>query len=693
MRDPMLGETQPMPTIKQKKPGKRTSLLGETLPLPSTKKRLAGETSLFGETLPLAAIKKKRKLTKKELAIRIGILCMLLFMMTYGIIFGVLQYQHVKVGVQHLHNAETLLTALEKNPFNTQTIQKAQLEFGAASQAFQQINVNFLPGVSLIGSAQRLLPIAREGAQAGVLACQTLNLLAPILKDPMNAKGPKLTQADLTTTSQNVKQIQILLNLIVNQINQLQPSDLQIDPSLEKVVGTLRKDGPTLLDAVNQVQSFLTAAPALLGVSGPANYLLEIMDSTELRPGGGFIGNYGTLTLSSGHVSKIFMTDIDLLDKPFFNAGERIPYPPQYSWFYNVESPASWWLENSNLDASFPIDAQDSEQNYTKEATWQKNAVPLQGTIAITPWFMEGLLKITGPINMQPAYPDVVTSQNLISEIHLHQLGTDHGGNVPSTDGHSSQRKRFTSYLADDLIARVHQMMSSPTALSEVIKQATSSFKSGDIQIYFNPPAAESILQHYQLSGAVLSPPGDGIYVVDANIAANKANLLIKYTLNDQVTIDTSGNAVHHATLTYAWVLPGSPYGKLTYQEYAQVYVPSGSTLQSQSGWQPRGQSQIYNRDVWQGFFDKLTAGQTQVITLTWTTPKAAQFDGQVWHYRELIQKQPGDTWTDTVQVTLPKCAAIKSTSGGLVAKAGQSPSFSGSLIENKNLEVDYTCK
>lgn len=687
---------------------------GETPSLVSTEeqKQLTKEDVSDNETLPLAVTKKKKRLTRKGIILRISILCALLLMISGGAIVGLLEYQQYRndlsqaqAGIQHLRDAEASLSRLSKNPFDTKSIAQAQQEFSSALSLFQQVgaSLNALPGIStsvpLVGSkvtaAQHLLPLATEVSQMGVVACKTLNLLLPELRNPMGTTGPRLTQADLTTAGQNLQQIQVTLNLLTSQIDHLQPADLQLEPSLAKYVGIFRKDGPALQDALNQAQTFLTVAPELLGVSAPANYLLEIMDSTELRPGGGFIGNYGTVTLTNARVTNIFMTDIDLIDKPFEMAGKTIPYPPTYSWF--DLAPESWSFRDSNLDADFPTDARNGEQTYALEAPYELQGGPaksLQGVIAITPWFMEGLLKITGPINMQPDYNETVTAQNLVDRIHAHQLGANHGSElIPSSDGHSSQRKRFTSLLAEHLIARVRQLTNSPSAMSSLFKLVINSLHAKDIQIYLNASSAESILQHYQLASTIQAPVGDSLFVVDANIAADKANDFIKYTMHDQVTIDTSGNAIHHTTLSYAWTLQGQHqnYGSPVYRDYVRIYVPPDSALQSQNGWQSQGTGQAFGRAVWSGYFT-LQSGQTQVITLNWTVPNAAKFDARGWHYQDLIQKQAGDTWTLNLQVTPPSCAVNNRASGGLVARSGQPAQFTGSLSEDKDFAIDYTC-
>lgn len=178
--------------------------------------------------------------------------------------------------------------------------------------------------------------------------------------------------------------------------------------------------------------------------------------------------------------------------------------------------------------------------------------------------------------------------------------------------------------------------------------------------------------------------------VVDANISANKANSFIITTLNDQVTIDATGNAVHHTTLRYAWTLPGPIYGSSLYRDYLRVYAPPDSILRAQNGWQPRGTGKTFGNEVWAGFFT-LTYGQTRTITLTWIVPHAAVKDAGDWHYQYLLQKQAGTQWKAQVQVQLPPCATVPHASGGLIAH-GRQAALSQVLSADINTEVDYKC-
>src|SRR5262249_36995151 len=113
----------------------------------------------------------------------------------------------------------------------------------------------------------------------------------------------------------------------------------------------------------------------LLGIRTPANYLIEVLDSSELRPGGGYIGNYGIATFSGGRLTAARITDTNLLDRPYNITGKAILFPSAYKWF---DLASNWSFRDSNLDADFPTAARYAEQNYRLEG----GKIPVQGVIA-----------------------------------------------------------------------------------------------------------------------------------------------------------------------------------------------------------------------------------------------------------------------------------------------------------------------
>jgi hypothetical protein len=597
---------------------------------------------------------------------------------------------------QHLRNAESLLLGLSKNPFNASSVEQAQQQFGGAAADFTQLEASLqaLPGIataipvygSRLNAAQHLVPLALDMSQAGITGCAILQTLISAFHNPLKSSSGGLTQTDLNGIDRDYQQVEQLVNQAIGQANQLTPADVSFEPHLATLFATFQNNISLIQNWMASISNFLRVAPAILGIGAPVNYMIEVLDSTELRPGGGFIGNYGFATVSNGRLTATHITDVDLLDKPFMFAGRTIPYPSQYVWFSHFLARGSWSFRDSNIEADFPTSARYGETNYKLEG----GNVPVQGVIAITPWLIQHILQITGTV-IVPGYNETVSAQNLIAEIHFHQLGQAGQGLdwIPAPGGHSSLRKQFTELLAEQVFARIHQLSSSD--LSKLLQLIVTSIHTKDIQVYLNASAAENLLHLAHLDASIEAPQGDSFFVVDANLSGSKANSFITTSMQDTVTIDAQGNALHHMTLHYAWLIPGNDYGNPVYTDYIHIYVPPGSTLYSVDGWTPQGTSQSFGREVWAGYF-RFSFGQAQTISLTWMVHNAVQKSGNTCHYQELIQKQAGDQWTANQLISLPSSAVISSTTGHLVTRGKAQAMLNQPITEDTNVGVNYTC-
>ncbi len=656
------------------------------------------------QTVPLKGWRKVRK--PKKRSILIGGLLLLFLSGSISTVAGFQAYHTyhtdlllAQTEMQHLRTAMTLLKSLQTQSFTSQTIERAQQEFVGALSDGQAIEADLANYSSIAGfvpvygtrleAAIHLSALAVDVSQAGISGCKILKIVLTHLGSPLNASTPGLTSADFTTLTKEYQIVKSSLNATMNEAMLVKPSDVSFDSHLATLLQEFQAAIPTVRSVLAEVDQLLPVLPTLLGIATPSRYLLEILDSTELRPGGGFIGNYGIATLAGGRLASAQITDVVLLDGPFSLAGHTIPYPSAYSWFANYLAPRSWSLRDSNLDADFPTDARNGELNFEREG----GNVPLQGVIAITPFFIENMLNITGPISV-PEYHETVTAQNLVSLIHFYQLGGAKAGEgsslIAAPGGHSSQRKRFTELLSEDLLARVQQLPAGTVA--KFLQLAVSSLHTKDIQLYFNSSNAENVLQLLHLDGKIQSPQGDGLFVVDTNVAANKANGFIVNSVHDQVTIDKLGNAVHRTTITSSWTLAGQNYGSTLYRDYMRLYVPPNSTLSQQGGWQSLGTSTSFGSQVWAGYYT-LVFGQTRTITLVWTSYGVAKKDASGWHYQYVLQRQAGTQRTLDLQVMLPSCATVTNKWGGVVSKDKQEVSFNQPFTQDLNVGIDYSCK
>lgn len=668
--------------------------------------RVTAEVAHQKDSTRIKRVKRVKKSGKKLLLLVLCILFLLvggattlsLFLYQTGSPIYNRSQQQAKDGVQQLRSAEQSLLALQHNPFDVQAVGQARQAFVRAEHDFAQLQVTMqnIPGISTlvpvygprIAAAFHLVPLALAATQAGVAACDVLDVLIARFHDPLKAHQSGLRVADFATIDTQAAKIRAAFAIIEREAGQLQPGELQFEPGLSQEVATLQRNLPTIEAWVDAISQLLPALPALLGVSQPANYLIEVLDSTELRPGGGFVGNYGIATLAGGRLQAAHITDVDLLDYPFSASGKSIAFPAQYQWFAHALALKKWSLRDSDLDADFPTAARYAEQNYHIEG----GATVLQGVVAITPMLIEQIMTVTGPISV-PEYNETVTAQNLIARIHFHQLGGRAAGEgsdrIASPDGHSSLRKRFTELLAEHLLARVRQLsLSQQFKLLQIVWRA---IRTKDIQLYFNQSSAEQALHQIQLDAAIQPTPDDGLMVVDANVRPSKANSFIVDTLRDEVTIDAAGNALHHTTLSYAWILPGQNYGSSVYGDYIRVYLPQGSVMQGQQGWTPQGESEAFAHTVWAGLIS-LRYGQTRTVTLTWLRPHAATQQAGDWQYQDFIQHQAGTRWQTRVQITLPACATVLNKQGGLAASSARIMTLNRLMDEDFTVGVDYSC-
>jgi hypothetical protein len=446
-------------------------------------------------------------------------------------------------------------------------------------------------------------------------------------------------------------------------------------------------------------------------VGEPANYLLEILDSSQLRPGGGVIDSFGTLTLSGGRLQgQPQIKNVGLCTA--LSGGKGIPLPSQYSWF--TGSGNTLTFPDTNLDPDFATNARLGQELYTSSgcsSLLKGNITSFQGVIAITPQLIDNVLEnITGPITLPDYHHVVIDQKNLIQEIHLQELASSGQGTSSTTTDpnpicdQSSYSSCFTPYLFSVFLAKLAgtRAPGSPQ-LGKLLQGAV---QAKDLQVYFSNPQAEAVLAHHDLASAMsASQPGDSLMVVDANEGAVKANNYITYTWSDQVSIDISGNATHHLTLTYDWprtqesydnAYPAQP-NQYVYQDYLRIYVPQSSmgispptNLRTLGGTTPL--TTAFGSRVIEGLIN-LPIGEKVTFDLSWTVPHAATEVSGTWFYQYTVEKQPGiDDRPMSIALSLPSCGSITGTPQGFTAPTNHSARYTQPLNSDLNLSLQYTC-
>jgi hypothetical protein len=488
---------------------------------------------------------------------------------------------------------------------------------------------------------------------------------------------PPVTMAELAPAVSAINTAISYASLGLQERAQVHDGDLRL-VGLGSFVPTLHKLDPLVAKFPKYVgyAHILTAAlPVLLGIQHPTSLLLFNMDSDELRPTGGFLGNYALLTLSGGHLtSGVHLHDIYSLD---CRTGSCVgaPEPARFSWFPFGRDALG--LRDSNLDPDFPSSARLAEAMAAAEGLPAVN-----GVLAITPALIEQILRITGPIRVDP-YGVMVSADNLQDTIHYYHLLSSF------CDGHpfdarcqqltlvspaayqTTSRKLFDAVLGTAL---THTLSHLPTASqSAVLRVMIGALATKDLQVYLNDTSLEGLLVSLRYAGAVAPPSaGDAFLVADANVGGTYVNGDIQERLADTVTLDAQGTATHHLTITYSYPIVAHSWSQIyaqsggawVYQDVVRVLVPATAQPGAISGCAPlttsEDQHQVLACQFALSRSDAVCFGNspcyqgTATLHFQWRVPHAAVPADSAMRYTLLVQKQAGTHETLTLAVRPP---------------------------------------
>jgi len=220
-------------------------------------------------------------------------------------------------GIQHLLNVKTVFTGLKSHPTGFLDLGKlhlAQKEFSAAHKNFQQVQytldhaavidtvVHYFPQYrSQITTVRALSQIGIEVTNIGQELIHAATILAPTFRGPLlNATtNPLVTPAMLALVRTTIDHILPMLSDIQTQSHKFSLEALPVNVSAHQraqLVQLLQFLPQAQADLV-QVRNLLDAAGWMLGVDEPRTFLVQTMDRAELRPTGGFTGQYGELSI------------------------------------------------------------------------------------------------------------------------------------------------------------------------------------------------------------------------------------------------------------------------------------------------------------------------------------------------------------------------------------------------------------
>ena len=386
--------------------------------------------------------------------------------------------------------------------------------------------------------------------------------------------------------------------------------------------------------AVKEGKDALRLTPQALGIPSSKNYLLLFQNDKEIRPTGGFITAYATLTISNGQVTTTVSDDIYRLDErllvtcqtkicPLTPPAPIVKYLPEVTG--KVRS--AWSMRDSNISPDVPTSAKEFERMFELLG----GGLPFDGIIYIDSQVVEELIEVTGPIDVYgTTYSSEVDKRcncpNVIYELESYAEIAAKG---------EQDRKAILGVLMQQILAR--SIGADVGKLPQLIETIARLANHKHVMFYMHENALQNALSKLNWTGEIKSFEGDYLHINDSNFAGGKSNLYVEQSVTQEINIK-GGKTTKKITIEYK-----NPQGFNTWlnginRDFVRFYVPEGSKLISSKGSED-GVRQIEDelgKSVIETFIT-VRPQNSRKLEMEYEIPYKPKGE-----YKLMIQKQPG---------------------------------------------------
>src|SRR3972149_4389357 len=282
-----------------------------------------------------------------------------------------------------------------------------------------------------------------------------------------------------------------------------------------------------LNEIVNFTSSTIDTWPEILGLNGKKTYLVLFQNNMELRPGGGFIGSYGILTLDKGRVINFTIHDVYDADGQLKGHVEP-PFPIR-----RYLSSLNWFLRDSNFSTDFSKNAAAAAVFLNSETRQV-----VDGVIGVDLSFVKNLLSAIGPVNVVD-YKETLNSNNLFEVTNSHVQEDFFSGSTKKKDFLRALFNSISLKLASDKnISYLNALQSLALSLSE--KHIFFAFNNKNIQSVFAINGwGATLFDNRKTADTNIN---DYIGISEANLGANKVNYYISRNVSQTTSIEKDGS-------------------------------------------------------------------------------------------------------------------------------------------------------
>lgn len=455
-----------------------------------------------------------------------------------------------------------------------------------------------------------------------------------ILKNNKTPQDDKLLDVRLERMGKDLSGVEDALLILVQKL-----------PDKPEQLKSLRSRLVQIAGLVEKARKIFPHVENLLAKNGEKKYLLLFANNMELRPGGGFIGSFGILTMKNMSLDSIQIYDV-------YDADGQLSVhvdPPEPIRKY-LQQP-HWFLRDSAFSSDF-------YENYNEAKFFLEQELGLtdfSGGILLTTSSIQNILEAYGDIYL-PDFNETVNKDNFYIKAQLYAERDFFPGSI--------QKKNFLGDIAKQILIEADSV-SAPL----LVRQIEKSLDEKQIVMIVEDQEVQKVLDSLYWAGKTITPRCteeglncviDFVFPVDANLGVNKANFFIRRDNTQRIKIaedETISNSfvVNIQNDSANEVFPGG-----TYKNYFQILLPLDSivTQVTKDGVLIEDVDQRETEFKIIGFYFELPPQKSTEIQvdyrLSQKLPKGSTTYQLVW------QKQTGSQNSDlNLEISLPKSVSL----------------------------------
>lgn len=456
---------------------------------------------------------------------------------------------------------------------------------------------------------------------------------------------------DLTVRIQNIKSA-------IEKFDESATVLYQKLPDSPAQFSTVKNQLRQALDVTAKLQKFIPFAETLLAKDTEAKYLILFANNMELRPGGGFIGSFGVLSVKNLSFENLQIYDVYDADGQLT---AHIEPPPAIKTYLNQPH---WFLRDSAFSGDFA-------ENYKKALFFLEKEMGMTG-------FSGGIMMTTSTIqNMLSSFENMYISDfhEVINKDNFY-LKAQYYAERQFFPG-STQKKSFLSAVARSLLLNLNR-----TSPQKILYAIQKSLEEKQMALYFEDPSLDELIRSLYWSGQTILPGCiaqsgncivDYLFPLEANVGVNKANFLVNKLIDLKIRIDEAGFINNTANILFKNSSLHDAFPGGIYKNYFQIMLPKDISIKhiTKNGTLVENVDETVSSYRTIGFYFEVQPQEKTEISIEYVHNNPLQKGNGI--YQLIVQKQLGSSNSDfNLQLNLPKNIYILSQNFSPLVKSNK---------------------